>query len=414
MKHLSVRNLGFILGVTCLVGVSACSDSSSSTGVTNSGTTGTTTSRPAASIQISAGSNQSGNTGTTLAVDPTVLVKDAHGNALAGVLVSFVVTQGGGSVQNATSLTDAQGLASAGHWTLGTGSGTNFVEATTGSLTPVRFVADAKAVVTTSPSSYNITIRYLATPTASQQIAVDNAVARWQQVITKDLTDIPMVAAVNACFEGQPAVNERIDDMLIYVEFVNIDGAGKVLGEAGPCFVRQENNLPVLGHLKLDTSDLALMERTGTMNDVIMHEMGHVLGLGTLWPDKNLLSGKGTADPRYVGPFALSAYKALGGLDADIAVENTGGDGTKEGHWRESVFGNELMTGYISGPTNPLSTMTISSLTDLGYGTNSTGASAYTLTRTSGGIVGIDLGAGEDVKLPKYKIDRTGKKADIQ
>jgi hypothetical protein len=32
-----------------------------------------------------------------------------------------------------------------------------------------------------------------------------------------------------------------------------------------------------------DSADLAFMVQSGTINGVILHEMGHVLGIGTLW-----------------------------------------------------------------------------------------------------------------------------------
>jgi hypothetical protein len=58
----------------------------------------------------------------------------------------------------------------------------------------------------------------------------------------------------------------------------------------------------------------------------------------------------------------------LSGLAAKtLPVENKGGQGTRNSHWRETVFGNELMTGFLSGTTQPLSRMTIASLADLGY-----------------------------------------------
>src|SRR5258708_39129929 len=39
-------------------------------------------------------------------------------------------------------------------------------------------------------------------------------------------------------------------------------------------------------------------------------------------------------------------------------------------HFRESVFGNEVMTGYLNNGANPLSRVTIASLADLGYQVN--------------------------------------------
>jgi hypothetical protein len=51
----------------------------------------------------------------------------------------------------------------------------------------------------------------------------------------------------------------------------------------------------------------------------------------------------------------------------NVPVEGTGGPGTADSHWRESVFANELMTGFIGGNNNPLSKVTSRSLLDLGY-----------------------------------------------
>ena len=56
-----------------------------------------------------------------------------------------------------------------------------------------------------------------------------------------------------------------------------------------------------------------------------------------------------------------------------------GGTGTADAHWRESVFGNELMTGFVDAGTNPLSRVSVASMADLGYAVNLAGADPYTL-----------------------------------
>jgi hypothetical protein len=59
-------------------------------------------------------------------------------------------------------------------------------------------------------------------------------------------------------------------------------------------------------------------------------------------------------------------------------VENTGGSGTADAHWRESVFGKELMTGYYNpGSPNPLSRVTVGAMADLGYLVNMNAADSY-------------------------------------
>jgi hypothetical protein len=400
MKH---SNRYAMSALALALWAAACSDSSS--GVNEVETGG------AATMQATAGATaQSAAPGTAVPVAPAVVVRDAYGNTLPGVSVTFAVTAGAGTVANPTAMTNAQGVATAGTWTLGPAGGTNVVEARIGSITPVQFTATATTVTATSP--YAIDIRYLVEPSARQQLAVTRAVERWQTVITRDLASISVNAPAGSCWAEQPAINERIDDILIIVEFVEIDGAGKVLGEAGPCYVRSDNSLPILGHLKLDAADLRQMESYGTIDDVVLHEIGHVLGIGTLWPDKNLIQGRGTDDPGFLGANAISAYRTMGGQLATVPVENTGGEGTRDGHWRESVFTHELMTGWVSSSSNPLSALTIGSLIDLGYGADTNAASGYTMTARSNSAVMYELG-DEVMKRPKYKVDRTGKREKI-
>ena len=62
-------------------------------------------------------------------------------------------------------------------------------------------------------------------------------------------------------------------------------------------------------------------------------------------------------------------------------MENTGGPGTRDGHWRESVHNSELMTGWIEGggSVNPLSAITIASFADMGYVVDMSAADPYVL-----------------------------------
>jgi hypothetical protein len=133
--------------------------------------------------------------------------------------------------------------------------------------------------------------------------------------------------------------------------------------------------------MSFDTADLAQMEANGTLRDVITHEMGHVIGIGTVWRRKSLLNGAGTTDPRFTGTQATAEYKMLGGTGsgAGVPVENTGGPGTADSHWRETIFRNELMSGFISGTGNPISRMTVGSLADLGYQVDLDAAEPYQL-----------------------------------
>ena len=86
------------------------------------------------------GDSQEGTTDILLNEPFVVSVSDEDGAAIAGVVVSFAVTAGGGTLSATTSTTDANGRA-ATRLTLGSQPGTNTVTATVEGLEPVTFTA---------------------------------------------------------------------------------------------------------------------------------------------------------------------------------------------------------------------------------------------------------------------------------
>jgi hypothetical protein len=134
--------------------------------------------------------------------------------------------------------------------------------------------------------------------------------------------------------------------------------------------------------MEFDAADMASMESSGLLYSVVLHEMGHILGIGTLWTDFGLLSGAGTSNPIFTGANATAQYNQIYGTNArGVPVEAGGGSGTADSHWRETVFTNELMTGWAGPGSNlPLSRVTVGSLADIGYTVNYAAADAYTPT----------------------------------
>jgi hypothetical protein len=255
------------------------------------------------------------------------------------------------------------GLASA-RWRLGPAPGPNTLRATlvaTGAS--VTFTAMAQIVV----SNFRIDFLFLSQAATEQRSVFEAAAARWSDILLGDLPDWQVTSPATTCFESQPAVNQAVDDVLILVEVVAIDGPGGVLGSAGPCVLRNGSLLPAMGAMRFDQADLAAMQQSGELGDVILHEMAHVFGLGTIWQSRGLLSGATTPNPVFTGTAAREAYVLVGGPNVAVPVEGSGGAGTANAHWRESVFRSELMTGFILGTPNPLSRVTIGSLQDLGY-----------------------------------------------
>lgn len=338
--------------------------------------TATGTAGPPAAVAMNDGDGQTGLIGFAVNIPPSARVTDEFGNGVAGVTVSFAVTSGGGSVRGATHTSDGAGVARADAWTLGTAPGTNTLEASASAIGSIAFTA---AGVT---GSFNIDVRYLSSVTSSQRQTFQAATELWERLLYGDLSDIPVNVPAGSCGPDSPALNETVDDLLILATIEPIDGAGGILGQAGPCFIRSSNTLPVIGLMRFDEADVANLESGGRFDEVIVHEMGHVLGLGIVWDDLGLLTGAGGSDPYFTGVRGIEAFDRVGGsgyTGNKVPVENTGGPGTADGHWRESVFDNELMTGYLDSGGNPLSEVTVASFWDLGYEANLDGAEDFTL-----------------------------------
>jgi hypothetical protein len=168
-----------------------------------------------------------------------------------------------------------------------------------------------------------------------------------------------------------------VDDILVFIRIEAIDGAGGILGEAGPCAVDQSNYVRV-GIIYLDSADYANLKQAGQIQSVILHELGHVLGVGTLWEDFDLVpaSVDGSGHLLYQGSSGNAGNVQIGGTGS-ARVEDTGGAGTARSHWKETVYGSELMTGYLSGTSQPLSKLTARSLEDIGFVVNASFADSY-------------------------------------
>jgi Leishmanolysin len=380
----------------------------------------------AGTVQAVRGDNQAVMAGTAVPGGPAVVVRDGSGNPRVGLTVTFAVTAGGGTITVATATTDAAGVAAVGNWTVGTTPGPNRLTATvqgvaiTGS--PVIFTAVGCSGG--GGAGYAVTLCPITAMTPTQRAAFDRAAARWGDLITSDLPNVSAVLPAGSCGDS-PEVRFTIDDLVIFASVENIDGPGKILGSAGWCYGRAAG-LPFAGLMRFDEADVATLISRGQLDQVILHEMGHVLGIGTLWSDFGLLQLPSTTavpqDTWYSGINGQAGFSNIGGATYTggnkVPVENMGGAGTANAHWRESVLANELMTGFLNPGTNPLSELTVRSLADLGYTVNVAGADPFFLALAVRGQEEAPAGAlklGDDIwQGPRFTVDRTGRVTRIR
>lgn len=206
-------------------------------------------------------------------------------------------------------------------------------------------------------SGFNITIEFKGT--SWTQAYHDIFVLAADRLTNLIIGEIPNVTVVGK--GGQKVV----DDIYITAELGNIDGAGGILGQAGPTAIRTAGSLPATATMKFDIVDVNAMG-LAVFSEVILHEMSHSLGFGSIWDRLGLVT-----NGLFTGQQALSEFLAMGGSGSGIPVEQDGGSGTAGSHWDEETFHNELMTGYINSGDNYFTAMTEASFKDLGYVINS-------------------------------------------
>ncbi|BCX47848.1 peptidase M10 [Haloferula helveola] len=226
------------------------------------------------------------------------------------------------------------------------------------------------------PVAFSITVNY--SGDAAFESAFEDAAAIWESII-------PYYVDGNqgaAQFSG----------VVINASVVSIDGSGGILGSAGPSTGGYDDSgylLATTGTMQFDADDFS--SPTGSFEAVVLHEMAHVLGIGTLWSFNGLYdaSDPSVIDPnngqtvgQYNGAFGLLGWQAEFDSDATyVPVEKGGGSGTANGHWNEgdggaptgytsSITGQdsrfELMTGWLNGGSY-IGEVTKGSLRDLGY-----------------------------------------------
>lgn len=341
-----------------------------------------------ASLVVTAGDGQTVLAGTIVPAPVTVQVRDQFNNGVPNTAVRFNIVAGGGVVSNAPVNTDANGKATAPAWQIGRSALPQLLRATVGALT---------ATVTASvQSAYNPEIRFFGpAPPPAAMAAFTAAAARIRASVVGDIPDFngfvttPFDVATQCGVTGEPPIAEPVDDVLIYATVVPIDGAGKVLASAGACLIRSASRHAIIGVMRFDSDDINGLVSSGRLDDTVLHEMLHVVGINaSIWASKGLIVGRATPESRFTGALGVAACVNLGGgpvCPSSVPLENSGGAGTADSHWRETIFDSELMTGFIEGVFNGVarpneySAMSIEALADVGYIVNAAAADPYTV-----------------------------------
>lgn len=272
------------------------------------------------------------------------------------------------------------------------------------------------------PSDFDFEVRYLGSPpTGATLESFETAYADVRQVVTGALTLVGIPTGFTNLRQCDPVYDgfadiprDNIPGVVVYIYVTSIDGVGGTLGSAGPCLVRN-NNLTALGVMRLDAADVANLQASGNLTKVVLHELFHVLGFGTMWPDAGLIDSSTASNARFTGAQGTAACATFNGGASECAVSvpahSDDGPGSRYTHWRESIFGNELMTPFLGGGGSPLSATSIRSLADLGYQVSTLRAEAFTIVGGALVAEGADDApriAMPEPQRPRWRISANG------
>lgn len=230
----------------------------------------------------------------------------------------------------------------------------------------------------TTPTEYVLDVNFRSTVPSWMRTVANNAVNKWKEIITSDYQHTFTVPNNNC-----PGVTAgtQVDDSLVSIGYEYIDGSSgsNTLAYAGTCFYSLGKSRVCA--IVMDSSNFASSGSSVLAYNVIIHEIGHCLGIqSTAWRNNNLADN----NYKYTGVHANAQLAGLGANHNQALIEDLYGDGSRGSHWRESVYDSEVMTSIAEYNEMQLSRLTIGALEDLGYSVDYSKADAYTVPSPNG------------------------------
>ncbi len=246
------------------------------------------------------------------------------------------------------------------------------------------------------------------------RLSMERVAARWRSVIRSAPGGEFVRLTAGEC-RNAVGVAQFITGIRVLVKLDTLPP--RIAGQGGPCVIRS-TGLPLLGTVSLNILSYGTLSDR-KLDDLLQHEVGHVLGLGTIWGRgafAPLIDGDSLApDPIFVGPNALAAFSRLG-QSSRFTRRTVPIQPNVRGHWRADAFLGELMAPSLISAAQPTSAVTVAALRDLGWNVEPEAYDDFTLpaavlapevtarvegaTRPSGAVHSLE----SDILLPELML----------
>jgi leishmanolysin len=143
--------------------------------------------------------------------------------------------------------------------------------------------------------------------------------------------------------------------------------AKNTLGWAAACEITAGSHRPVAGQINIDPTKLdPSVYPKSAMIDVVLHELQHLLGFDSslfkyyahqpvTTVETLVHNGEYTHISKIITPKAIEAARSHFGCNSidGVYLENLGGEGTADSHWKQLRFDTELLVGSLDSRLVP-------------------------------------------------------------
>ena len=315
----------------------------------------------AAELLAAAGDGQEAAAGSPVAISPEVLVRDADGNGIAGVSVTFTVTNGGGSVAPGSVVTGSNGRAAPDGWTLGTAAGANTMRASAAALPGASVDFNAEAVPgPVDPSRSTMSVTPPTVVTGAMSVVEVTALDAFGNPVQSAVVALTASGAGNTLVQPPPTGADgkaagSLRSTTAGSKTVSAVIGGVVLAQNASVLV--ENPPPVAAvEVSPRETELLVTQTTPLVATAFDAQGQPIDGAVVTWnssdPDVARIDAQGIVTARAVGGATITATS--GGKSGTAQISVSHGEGTLTGITYCTIAGVEVkMDVYVPADSKP-------------------------------------------------------------